>query len=541
MKKFLLSLLTGCLFSGISTASPPLIAEYKLETAHRVFERLILARGDFGLPKPKLELLSNPKELARFSGQTVYLGEKAYDLCASFGADSLNALAALLSHELIHYYAGHTWEDEFSREFATADLREDVKDSWLEDEVQADLWGGLLAFSAGYNVQAVVPVFLPKLYQSFGKEEDLAGYPHLSERIQLAKQSGEKLDELLRYFETANYLVAIGMYEDALGYYQAILKEGYRGREMYNNIGVYYVQAALGLFRKTDIPYGLPLELDVQARIGPNTKGNTLGNKEQREQFLQEAIRYFESARSMDPEYTTALINLGCAHILLGVSTRIDDPDQGDLHFSQAQIMAKKAERETGNRRKQNTDVLVLRGLLAALQEDTPSARRYWESASSPLALANVQVLEKGAFGVSGERLPRANERERIEDYSLDLFLRQPLFDTQSGLEASFGKFQWGKCRAKASLSNSNIYLHSVGPGRYALLQATDPGYSGSSLLGIRLGSKREDVISAYKTPDAVVQLGNGEFLVYPAREILFRLDEQQQVTGWCVFRAVKP
>lgn len=35
------------------------------------------------------------------------LEEKAYDICISFGADSLNALAALLGHELVHYFEKH--------------------------------------------------------------------------------------------------------------------------------------------------------------------------------------------------------------------------------------------------------------------------------------------------------------------------------------------------------------------------------------------------------------------------------------------------
>ena len=94
-KQIFFFLLCGFLFSGISTASPPVIEGYKLETSRRVFEQLILARGDFGLPKPGLEVVADPKELARFSGQTIYLGEKAYDLCTSFGPDSLNALASL--------------------------------------------------------------------------------------------------------------------------------------------------------------------------------------------------------------------------------------------------------------------------------------------------------------------------------------------------------------------------------------------------------------------------------------------------------------
>jgi len=540
MRKLVFTLLCGFFFAGISTAAPLVIPKYKLETSRRVFEQLILARGDFGLPKPQLELLSNPGELARFSGQTIFLGEKAYDICASFGADSLNALAALLSHELIHYYAGHTWEEEFSREFASAQLNQEVKDSWLKDEVQADLWGGLLAFSAGYYVQGVLPEFLPRLYQSYDLGEEIAGYPHLSERIALAKKSAEKLDILLRYFETANYLVAIGMYEDAFGYYQAILNEGYRGREIYNNIGVYHVMAALQLFRRSEMPYRLPLELDVTSRTkreASDTK--SLEFDDEREHLLREGLRYFETARDMDPAYTTALVNMGCVYAMLGAMAW--SPDDADMHFSQAQLYAKKAEREAADRPKQLADARVLHGLLAALQKDTLEARRFWETAATPLASANLQVLEKGVFGVAAERLPKASEREMIEEFSLDLFLRKPQCDTLTGLDSAIGKIQWGKGRNKINLLHSRIYLHLVNPARYAVAHITDPDYQGQTLLGIRIGDEREKVLSAYKSPDGVVQIDSGEFLCYPAREIVFRLDAEQCVSGWCVFRAAKP
>lgn len=166
--------------------------DYKEAIARQVFDRLVLARGDFGLPVPNFELVENGQEVARFQGRTIYLGVKAYDLCTTFGADSLNALAILLSHELVHYYAGHTWEDEFSRDFAGTELPQEVKDSWLEDEVQADLWGGLLAYTAGYDVRNVAPRFFPDLYTAFKRDESLPGYQKLSDRVQLARRTGEK-------------------------------------------------------------------------------------------------------------------------------------------------------------------------------------------------------------------------------------------------------------------------------------------------------------------------------------------------------------
>ncbi|MBK7870359.1 MAG: hypothetical protein IPJ74_06550 [Saprospiraceae bacterium] len=346
MRKRLLILYFGILFflfRFVASASDSYAFSNENEVSQNVFQRLIDARGDFGLPRPQLKFVSDTTELARISGQTIFLGAKAYQVCRSFGADSLNALAALLSHELIHYYAGHSWEHEFSRAFANMDLSKEIKDGWLADEVQADLWGGLLAFSAGYNVQKILPEFFPKLYENYGRDESLPGYPKLQERILLAQKSAEKLEVLLGFFETANCMVALGLYEDAIAYYQMILREGYRAREVYNNIGVYYTLSALQLFKKGQMPYGLPLELDVKARIGESLRTNEdKATQEKRAQLLQDAIAYFEQARSLDPEYSTALINQGCAYILLGISANQEDEDLSEEQFAQALLFAKK-------------------------------------------------------------------------------------------------------------------------------------------------------------------------------------------------------
>ena len=534
-----LSFLVSCLSIGNTV---PAMAAYKEVTSRQVFDRLIQARGDFGLPKPQFQFVNHDKEVARFQGQTIFLGVKAYDVCTSFGADSLNALAILLAHELVHYYAGHTWEEEFSREFAGTKLPDEVKDSWLEDEVQADLWGGLLAYSAGFDVRAVAPKFFPVLYKSFGREEDLEGYQKLADRVFLARETGEKVQTLLTYFETANYLVALGMFEDAQGYYELILKEGYRSRELYNNLGVYKVMAALQLFRKTEMPYGIPVELDVESRIGHSTKGGTPATpKEDREKLLKEANQYFETARELDPTYTIALINQACVAALLGVSSARDAQDEAELQYLQAQVLIKKAEREVRKNKTGMADIQVLYGLLAAFEGDQEEARSRWEKANTSLAKTNLEILEKGAFAVSGERLPKSNEREQIEDLSLDVFLRsyESALDRLESMEAAGKQFKWGKSRSKSNLAHSTIYLHLVSAMRYAVLHITDAGYPGQTLLGIRMGDNREKVLEIYKTPDSIVPLAQGEYLVYPAREILFRLDENQQVVGWCVFRMV--
>ncbi|MBK7870357.1 MAG: hypothetical protein IPJ74_06540 [Saprospiraceae bacterium] len=45
--------------------------------------------------------------------------------------------------------------------------------------------------------------------------------------------------------------------------------------------------------------------------------------------------------------------------------------------------------------------------------------------------------------------------------------------------------------------------------------------------------------MQAYRSPDKIIQTVQGELLVYPAREIMFWINENGQVERWCVFRFV--
>ena len=547
MRKLLLILCFESLFfaTGFAATENRAAFFYENQVAQVVFNRLMDARGDFGLPRPQLKFVKDTTELARISGQTIFFGAKAYQVCRSFGPDSLNALAALLSHELIHYYAGHSWEHEFSRAFAGTNLSKEIKDGWLADEVQADLWGGLLAFSAGYHVQKVLPAFFPKLYESYGLDSTISGYPKLQERIQLAQKSAEKLEILIGFFETANTLVALDMPEDAAAYYQMILREGYRGREIYNNIGVYYTLAALQLFKSGQVPYGFPIELDTKARVGERLKNNEdQVTKGKRAQLLQDAIACFEQAYALDPSYSVALINQGCAYALLGIATEEDDAGMAEEHFTQALLFAKKAEREAREQKriKVQSDALALRGILAAVQHDATEALKLWAQATkmgNALAVINAQILQKQDLAAHVDRLGKGSEREQIEKVSLDLFLRQPAFDTIVKLENPAVQGQWSRSGEKMQLAHSEILAHFVSQKRYAVLHFTKDDYPNQTLLGIKIGDTREKLMQAYRSPDKIIQTAQGELLVYSAREIMFWINEKGQVERWCVFRFV--
>ncbi|MBK7870358.1 MAG: hypothetical protein IPJ74_06545 [Saprospiraceae bacterium] len=119
------------------------------------------------------------------------------------------------------------------------------------------------------------------------------------------------------------------------------------------------------------------------------------------------------------------------------------------------------------------SDALVLRGILLAVQQDSVNALKLWAEAATmgnALAATNTEILQNGVFETISNRLEKSNEREQIEKVSLDLFLRQPAFDTIIKLESPGMQGQWSRTDKKMFLEQSKIFAHFISQKRYAVL-----------------------------------------------------------------------
>lgn len=299
-----------------------------------VFDQLVTAYGS-AKTAPQLLIVSNkPKQIAPakyYSSPKPNIKVDAYLLtvCRTFGKDSLNALAIVLSHELAHYYSDHTFCSDYA--YAIKDKNQSLvpalKSASLNEkigkETEADQKGFFYAAAAGFSPFNLQAVLIDKIYTEYHLPENLAGYPTKQQRKGIAKAAEEKAAELYGYFKTGLKAMDEKEYDDAIIAFETA-NSFIPYRENYNNIGVARTRKALLLKVKTSEEYKYPdrflypLEVENSSRLNDlGTRGTDI-RQQQMTDLLTSAQKDFQEAIRLDPKFTKGYINLACVYELLG-------------------------------------------------------------------------------------------------------------------------------------------------------------------------------------------------------------------------------
>ncbi|MTB52797.1 hypothetical protein [Lewinella sp. W8] len=521
----------------------------KEAAARAIFEQLVRARGDQRMPPPEFIFTTQKANGARAEDGKVILEELAYDVCSGLGEDGETALAGLLGHELIHYYEKHEWEGGFISVVRGEDaegsraLTRAVKENLFalkKDEIEADYLGGFLAHLAGYPSTDVMPRVLEGIYAAYELEEEQAKYPTLSERKLIATETHRELTGLINVFTMGNALTTLQRYPDALTYYEHVL-DHFQSREIYNNLGVVYVQAALPMFKAATVKYLYPVELDLDSRLDGQTR-NVGVDRETREYYLRQAIRNFQRAQLLDDQYAVAQLNQACVHALLAQSMQEAPapPEQAELardHLLEAGIRARAAIRRAEARGLAQTAANghLLLGIVAALEGRPAAVGAAWGRAgASPLTALNQSIHDTG-------NLPPKKERpaddfameETLDDRSItDVRDELPEWQEELMIMRRPDRIRLQSYRDDASATA--LLRHEVNGGREALLifQPTE-NYAGETALELSLGARREAIIEEYDQPDYFVPTAGGLTLVYEQSGIVFVLRDDVLVSWW--------
>ena len=537
-KQYLLvfALITGCVVGTLAQTTFPLITkdggassktslslrESKLKKSREIYDRLVSARGDARYPVPILTLGTSEQNgaIMYYSVPEIMLEEKAYDVCASFGPDMDAALATVLGHELTHYYEKHGWRRGFVSEYRGLNIKMKL-DSLQEKvgyETQADYIGGFLAYTAGYGTFDKGPALIQAIYDAYKlKDALMPGYPPLEDRKALSRSTAKKIERLVEVFEMANLLAIVELYPEARQYYQYVLKE-YQSREIYNNLGVLGVLEARKYFGEQEFKYHLPVELDLESSSSARGPEEQAASK----LLLMEALRHFDAAISLDPNYAPAYLNKACAYALLGDVPRA----QFYAETEAIQCASKHGPAKTAS------DAKVLLGILAAIRGDSGLAEKIWEGEktnNNALAGTNLKILLKQE---SDKPKPTLEKEERIEGVALDEYKENPnsidTLETKIGSETTFYQDVMPGTSSKIFMSTKN----GSRPSNY--FQVTEPNYKGLSARKISIGNDRAAILEAYGAPQRTVETPRGEILRY--EKVIFILGPDGKLERWVTY-----
>ncbi len=504
---------------------PETLYNYKFETAQKIFNDLVKARGDFRTIPPQFVMNKGRQYIAWMDQNKGEIGieEKAYDVCTQFGKDSLNALAALISHEIIHYYEKHDWNRAFiniNADLKVADKLKALQADGLQYEAQADYYGGILAITAGFNTFMVFESFLGKAYKAYGLPDEIDGYPSLSERRALYRNTADQLRQIHSIYQTANLLALTGYHDLANNYYKWILRD-YGSYEVYNNFGANAALAALNLFEPKEMPFVLPIELDLKSRLDELVTRVPESVLRKRNQLLADAGRWLTHANQLNPKQSAPLVNLAIVQLLQGNKNKALQTLENALLLSRTQ---------DNSQTLANAEIVL--GVMAALEDDKKRAYDYFKSAQKGnkiLASINLDRLEAVD---SGQKYlpPPAKGIETIEGVRLEDFLAE--LETMSSFSVADDIY----C-GKKSKDHSDLFLHYAEDGEEILLfHRTRDDYAGATLKGIRLGDGIEKIHQEHGIPKQTLNLPRGTCLVYPNQRILFLLNQDGLLQEWVVY-----
>jgi tetratricopeptide (TPR) repeat protein len=295
-----------------------------------VFNQLISVYGSAKpAPELKVDKYTLPASYIANPMPIIKVDLNLYKLCQTFGKDSINALAVVLSHELTHYYNDHT----FCSDYAFANFKSNAAlkskigqssyNSRIEKESEADIKGFFYAAAAGFQPHGLQGLLIGKVYTAYKLADVQKGYPSKQERIIIANNAEKKATQLYEHFKNGLIALENKQYDNAIDLFTKANSQ-VPFRENWNNIGVAKTRKALALKvgSKAEIEYPnrflYPLEIENKSRLLNERTRSLDDTTEEMEKLLNEAQNAFEKALQLDPSFHKGRINLACVYDLLG-------------------------------------------------------------------------------------------------------------------------------------------------------------------------------------------------------------------------------
>ncbi len=275
-----------------------------------------------------------------FTGGTIYIYKGLLDFVRVELADSDDALAAIIAHEVVHVdrrhglgmldLVGGASQLLEGRSLNVRSLQTLMKGISRRNEYEADQIGALYAYRAGYNPAAAFR-FHRRMIATGHEVPDGLDHPTHVERGARLKEYLLSLRAKARYFKRGLAAIDAGEYSDAVRHLEVFLGVFPNNLAARNNLGVALHREAMRK-RIGENAYKLSTDLDPRSRIRKVRlrAAATEGFSPDRAK-MEEAAMHFSAILRREPGYLPARQNLGACLLALG------ETDQALEAFRKAQ------------------------------------------------------------------------------------------------------------------------------------------------------------------------------------------------------------
>lgn len=522
---------------------PPTHSKHRV--AEAVCQRIAAAYGN-PLVRPRLEISRKSGQIARFDvepdgGAVLRLDERLYDRCRAYGADSLNALACLVGHEMGHFYQQQGFMPAYDR---SAGLAAQSTTDRPRLEAEADRFGLYYGYLAGYDTYRLLPSVLAAVYQDYHLNPRLPGYPTLTERMALAEQERRRFRPLALAFDAGQLLWLTQHDEAAVVCFQHLLNQ-FRSKEIYNNLGCIRLGQAMRLLPTREVPYAYPFEWDAGNRLRMGTLRSGAPDQQQLTTYLQQAKDYFKAAQQLDPAYAPAAINLACTYSLLANQEGSISTVQELEELCQTQHLNLPA------------NALLIKAIAYARNEQPARATACFNQAVQQRAFQ--ATYNRDVFRRSQPRNALASlapDWSALEHWIQRIWSTAPTAPNLGPRENAIGPFRFTDWLTKPATRDTLLLpqptspVHiiqqtAMGVRAMRLLTAdqqlevlsTTPTFRAATRAGLRVGHPLSEVQARYGAPNAVLlSAGNRQFWHYKAVAMLIEVADGH-VKGWHLYR----
>lgn len=491
------------------------------KNCNKIYETLKKAVGDQRTTLPKLVILNRKKRVAAYRemDNSIIIEKKAYDICQGMGEASESALAFLIGHELTHFYQQTDWKRNAGN--TSFLLKYERQQQSLSEDEEADSYSAFIAYLAKYKTLEIIPDLLDEIYEGYGLKDHLDGYPSLEERKKVVEIIQRKVRKFIQLYETANYYIAIGWNIQAYNCYAYLLKY-VRTKEIYHNIGVVSLAAAIEQPEREEYTFLYPIDVDLT-----NVFQRPFSVQGSRSTLLREAEVNLKRALDLDQKYCSAYLNLACVYDLKGDATNALTTLNTASNLSPTSL--------------QRAKIAIVKGIVYAHRNQIKTASQYFDDANK-----HYQNLPVWYISNTNKRILSSEKRQRekydvwIEDEMDDVSFRKERQRRGSAIVLADGGFLTLEIdfstKKRSYFSTFFLRNETKSSDAYFLLQRTR-NKSLETKQGVKVGDALSTVQKIYQgTYFQVVHHHQGFFLVYPSKGLIFQVDAKNRIREWAIF-----